>query len=202
MISTSTVRRACAGDRDAALDTLVSAFADDPIARHLFGDRATLDCHLPHFLGHLLDVSLDGCEVMVTDDLSATSLWTPPGGNRLGADAVAERWQEVLPSMPAVFEQRYAQFGALIVSTLPKQPHWHLGVLGVRPEMQRRGLGSAVCAPMLQRADRERVPVLLETATPANLPFYERLGFHVRNHVDLPGGPPVWTMWREPAGVA
>jgi hypothetical protein len=55
---------------------------------------------------------------------------------------------------------------------------------------------------MLHRADREQVPVLLETATPANLPFYERLGFHVRSRVDLPDGPPVWTMWREPEGVA
>jgi GNAT superfamily N-acetyltransferase len=203
MISTSTVRPASADDRGAALDTLVSAFADDPLARHLFGDRPTLDRHLPYFLGYLFDVSLDGCEVMVTDDLSAASLWTPPGGNRLGAETVAERWQEVLlPSLPAVFEVRYAQFGALIVSTLPKQPHWHLGVLGVRRDLQRRGLGSAVCAPMLRRADREHVPVLLETATRANLPFYERLRFHVRSRVDLPDGPPVWTMWREPEGVA
>jgi len=96
MISTSRVRPASAADRDEALDTLVLSFVDDPLARHLFGDRATLRRHLPNFLGYLLDVSLDGCEVMVSDDLSAASLWTPPGGNRLGAEVVAERWQEVL----------------------------------------------------------------------------------------------------------
>ena len=32
--------------------------------------------------------------------------------------------------------------------------------------------------------------------------FYERHGFHVQSRVDLPDGPPVWTMWREPDGVA
>jgi GNAT superfamily N-acetyltransferase len=198
MISTSTVRQANAADRDQALDTLVSAFVDDPLADHLFGDRATLRRHLPNFFGYLLDVSLDGCEVMVTDDLSAASLWTPPGGNRLGAEVVAERWQEVLPALPAVFEERYAKFGALIVPAVPDQPHWHLGVLGVRPDLQRRGLGSAICAPMLERADREHMPVLLETATPSNLPFYHRLGFGVHRSTDLPDGPKVWTMWREP----
>jgi len=191
MISTSTVRQANAADRHEALDTLVSAFSDDPLARHLFGDGATLHRHLPDFFGYLLDVSLEGCEVMVTGDLSAVSLWTPPGGNRLGAETVAERWQEVLPAMPAVFEERYARFGALIVPAVPEQPHWHLGVLGVRPDLQRRGLGSTVCAPMLERADRELMPVLLETATLSNLPFYEPLGFAIRHRIDLPDGPKV-----------
>src|SRR5207245_61115 len=177
----------------------VLAFVDDPLAHHLFGDPSTLRRHLPDFFGYLLDVSLDGCEVMVTDDLAAASLWTPPGGNRLGTEAVVERWQEVLPAMPAVFEERYAKFGALIVPAVPEQPHWHLGVLGVRPDLQRRGLGSAVCAPMLSRADDECMPVLLETATPSNLPFYTRLGFGVRQRTDLPDGPKVWTMWRDPA---
>jgi GNAT superfamily N-acetyltransferase len=201
MISASTVRAACPADRNLALETLVSAFADDPLAQHLFGDRTTLHRHLPAFFGYLLDASLDGCEVVVTDDLSAASLWTPPGGNRLGAEVIAERWQAVLPGLPAVFEERYAQFGALVMPAVPERPYWHLGVLGVRPDRQRRGLGSAVCAPMLDRADGERMPVLLETATPSNLPFYERLGFAVRRRTDLPDGPPVWTMWREPAGA-
>jgi hypothetical protein len=54
-------------------------------------------------------------------------------------------------------------------------------------------------------ADRDRAldraalgPVRLETPTPSNLPFYERLGFAVRHSTTLPGGPKVWTMWREP----
>ena len=166
MISTSTVRPARAADRDPALETLVSAFADDPLAQHLFGDRETLHLHLPVFFGYLLDVSLDGCEVVVTDDLSAASLWTPPGGNRLGVDAVAERWQAALSGLPAGFEERYAQFGALVMPAVPEQPHWHLGVLGVRPDLPaprprlRRLRGDA--GPGGRRA----VPVLLETATP------------------------------------
>ena len=43
------------------------------------------------------------------------------------------------------------------------------------------------------------MPVLLETATPSNLPFYKRLGFAVRHGIDLPDGPKVWMMGREPA---
>jgi ribosomal protein S18 acetylase RimI-like enzyme len=199
VISTISVRRAAPGDRDRALDTLVEAFSDDPLALHLFGDRVTLRERLPAFFGYLLDVSLEGCEVLVTDDLSAASFWTPPGGNRLGAEVVAERWQAVLPGMPALFEERYAEFGAMIAATVPEQPHWHLGVLGVRPEKQGRGLGAAVCAPMLERADRDGMPVLLETARPSSLSFYERLGFAVRDRPELAGGPPVWTMWRQAA---
>jgi ribosomal protein S18 acetylase RimI-like enzyme len=199
MISVTTVRPAQARDRDGALTTLVWAFAEDPLALHLFGDAATRDRHLPGFLGHLVDVSLEGCEVIVADDLAAVSLWTPPGGNRLGDELLAERWQDVLPSMPPQFEERYAELGALVAPVVPRAPHWQLTALGVRPDRRRRGLGRAVCTPMLSRADDEAMPVMLETATASNLAFYEQLGFEVLHRSDLPGGPAVWTMWREPA---
>ncbi len=58
-------------------------------------------------------------------------------------------------------------------------PHWYLALLGVSPEWQGRGIGRALVAPVLQRADHERLPCYLETFVPGNVPFYEHLGFHV-----------------------
>jgi GNAT superfamily N-acetyltransferase len=80
----------------------------------------------------------------------------------------------------------------------PDGLHLHLAILGVDPERQRRGLGSALLAPGLERCDRERLPAYLETGREANLAFYERHGFTVADQVALPRGPRVWTLTRKP----
>ena len=79
--------------------------------------------------------------------------------------------------------------------------HWYLMVLGVDPPRQGQGVGGAVMQPVLARADREGVPCYLETAKEINIRFYGKHGFEVVAQIDLPGGgPPIWTMKREPIG--
>ncbi len=80
-------------------------------------------------------------------------------------------------------------------------PHWYLWALGVAPERQGQGIGGALLAPILARADAEGLPCYLETQTEANVAFYARRGFEVLAADELPGQPvsvPMWYMAREP----
>ena len=83
----------------------------------------------------------------------------------------------------------------------PTERHWYLVVAGVRPKAQRRGLGSLLMQHGLDAADRDRMPVYLGTADPANVAYYERFGLRVIDHALelVPGGPAHVAMWR-PAG--
>jgi ribosomal protein S18 acetylase RimI-like enzyme len=45
----------------------------------------------------------------------------------------------------------------------PQEPHWYLQTLAVRPDRQRQGVGSFLISPTLERADRDGLPVYLET---------------------------------------
>ena len=54
--------------------------------------------------------------------------------------------------------------------------------------------------PVLDRCDTEGAPAYLEATNKRNLPLYRRQGFEVREELDLPNGPRLWTMWREPGG--
>jgi ribosomal protein S18 acetylase RimI-like enzyme len=79
------------------------------------------------------------------------------------------------------------------------EPHWYLMVVGVDPELQNRGVGSALVNEGLTRADESGCPCYLETSEKPNLRFYERLGFVVLEEATLgKGGPPAWAMRREP----
>ncbi len=72
-------------------------------------------------------------------------------------------------------------------------------VLGVAPEAQGKGLARAFLQPMIDRADAAGLPCYLETANGANIPFYERMGFHlVTDFVEPQSSLRLWTFRRFP----
>jgi ribosomal protein S18 acetylase RimI-like enzyme len=81
----------------------------------------------------------------------------------------------------------------------PEQRHYYLATVGTLPGMQGRGLARAALGPVLQAADDEGVCAFLETSSPSNVDFYDKLGFEVAGHRRISGGgPDVWAMLRGP----
>jgi GNAT superfamily N-acetyltransferase len=56
---------------------------------------------------------------------------------------------------------------------------WYLSIVGIFPAFQNRGLGNSLLSATLQQADRAGAATFLETFTPRNEPFYQRLGYRV-----------------------
>ena len=80
-----------------------------------------------------------------------------------------------------------------------ERPHDYLWFLGVHPDAQGRGLGSTLLKSRTDRMDAAGRCGFLETATPRNLPLYQRHGFEiVTDYRPAPDGPLIWAMWREP----
>ena len=79
-----------------------------------------------------------------------------------------------------------------------KEPHYYLGVLGVDPPSQGKGLSKLLLEPTLARADAEKKPAYLETAKESNLTYYRRFGFEVTREVRVKDAPPLWCMQRAP----
>jgi GNAT superfamily N-acetyltransferase len=89
------------------------------------------------------------------------------------------------------------EFDAARVAHVPG-PHWYVPMLGVRAEVRGKGLSRAALRPVFEAADRDRVPVYLETMTEVNVAIYQKLGFGLRGYRELAGGLPNWELVREP----
>lgn len=152
-----------------------------------------------HYRAMIRRVYVPRAAAWTTPDAAGTALWFPPGTLRLRG---LERLAEVASLLPEGADclGRAARWEQLISRHHPREPHWYLQTLSVRPSAQRRGVGTALIGPGLERADEAGVAVYLETQRYSNVPYYERFGFALSGEVSLPDSPPVWLMSRPARG--
>lgn len=79
---------------------------------------------------------------------------------------------------------------------------WYLSIVGISPAAQGLGLGRSLIEDVLQQADETGIATYLETFTPRNERFYERLGYSVAAHIHEPvTGARYAVMLREVDGI-
>lgn len=193
------VRKARSSDANALKAVLARAFDDDPFVNYLVAQDARRARRVYDLMALALDMQVSYGEVYVTDDVQGGSIWSPPGRN---TESVLAQIRSVRPLARAITWKRLTSVLStfhLLEKKHPKEPHYYLGVLGVDPEFQGRGLGTQLMRPVLDMCDRDHVPAYLESSKEKNVPLYERNGFKVTEVIQLPkGGPPLWLMFREP----
>jgi GNAT superfamily N-acetyltransferase len=193
------VRPAHDGDVDRLAVALARAFQDDPVTRWVYASDRRRPFWAQRFFAWQLRRLLPQDVTWTTDDgAGGAALWALPGRWREDARDTLSLLRLTLPGVLPRLPRILRGLGQVEVRH-PVERHLYLAVLGVDPDHQGTGVGSQLIRPGLELCDRERLPAYLETGKEANLAFYGRHGFHVLDRVDLPKGPPVWFLWREPA---
>uniref|UniRef100_A0AAU3GSS1 GNAT family N-acetyltransferase n=1 Tax=Streptomyces sp. NBC_01401 TaxID=2903854 RepID=A0AAU3GSS1_9ACTN len=191
------VRQADQGDRDRIVRILEEAFHHDPVSSWIFPDEDHRRAVHGKFLGVFADVALDNGRVDLLEDGAATALWlSVPAGAPEGEDDTPALMRETADPD----NERAELVGRLTGAVHPHdRAHAYLLMIGVSPERQGEGIGEALMRGVLEQCDREGTPAYLEASSPRSRGLYERLGFTFMGRtVDLPEGPPMWPMWREP----
>lgn len=183
------VRPAAQSDLATAARTLALAFDSYPWTRWVVpaDDHAN---RLTEIQMLYLEFAHQHGMVIVDDEVRSVAAFLPPGApepdHRTQA-RIAELHGDRLP--------------ALLALSLPDAPvgAWSLATVGVDPRCQGVGLGSAILSAGLTRIDEQRAPVHLETSDERNLALYGRFGFVTTATTEIPDGPVVHTMLRDPA---
>ncbi|WP_158515610.1 N-acetyltransferase [Kitasatospora sp. MBT63] len=191
------VRLAAGGDAGAISDLLAISFMGDPVNKWIFpnsDDRKRLH---PAFYQIFVQQAIAEGEVYIAEDFAAAALWLPMKAQ----DSSEERntdpgFEEAIGSHYAA---RFLALAELMDKNHPRQTaHYYLPFIGVRPEHQGKGLGTALLQRHLSYLDAGGVPVYLEASNPSNERLYAQLGFELLGPLSLPGGPTLQRMWREP----
>jgi ribosomal protein S18 acetylase RimI-like enzyme len=186
------VRAMTADDEGPAIDTVVLAFAADPVTRWAWP-------HAQHYLAAMPKlVRAFGGNAFIhggaycTPDYTGAALWLPPGvhpdQDRLGEIIESTASPSARDEGPAIFEQMARHH--------PSEPHWYLPLIGVDPAHQGKGHGDALMAYALLRCDRDKVPAYLESTNPRNISLYRRHGFEALGSIQVGSSPTLVPMLR------
>ncbi|MHA6803253.1 GNAT family N-acetyltransferase [Salinifilum ghardaiensis] len=190
------IRPAVQSDVPRAVRTLGAAFASYPATQHTVDPERHQERVTELQKLFLTRIGFGVGRVWVADDGDAVAVWTTPEstGTKAVFTEIGPRLAELAGSRASAHEE----MERLLQPHRPTEPVWFLATVGVAPERQGQGLGSAVVRPGTETARDTGVPAYLETSDERNLPFYRRLGFTVETEIPLPHGPRTWCMTSRP----
>lgn len=167
------------------------AFYDTEQWAALFPDPGTRRQKLEQmFTGTVKLIYAAGGVAEMTPGFEAIAFWLPPGKSvgfwPMAKSGFASARFAVTPPFPNMrrMTATHRQFEASHKQRMP-HPHWYLMALGVDPEHQHKGHGSALVRRGMERASKDNKLIYLETETGANAGFYEKLGFDTLDEITI-----------------
>ncbi|HEV2783206.1 MAG TPA: GNAT family N-acetyltransferase [Actinophytocola sp.] len=197
MTSTPRIVRAEPG-RAARVSALIAhAFVDLPPTRWLVADPVERERRLDAQFVILVEHALRHGHVEVTSDGAAAAVWFHNDG---AEPPPPPDYDERLAAAAGPHLPRFRALDDAFAAHHPHEPHHHLAFLAVRPDRQRRGLGSLLLSRHHRRLDEAGIPAYLEASTTRSRDLYLRHGYELTGDpFHLPeDGPPFWPMWRVP----
>ena len=182
---------------EATVSVLADAFVTNPLHVSAFGaqqrEQNRLFFHIGMqnmFTGHAFVALVDGQICGYLHFNASPNCLPPPEQIPAAAATILKPLGAALPRV-VVWFSTWCRLD-------PKEPHAHLGPIGVSPEAQGQGIGTALMNRYIEHLRQEDIAGYLETDRPGNVEFYKKFGFVVQNEQEVIGVP-TWYMWR-PAG--
>jgi len=186
---------------------LAASLSDDP-----FYQAITVDCGVDNgarlsVLSRYFEYSLEeanrtGRCIVNEDPALGAAAWLLPRTREVDVaetSAKAAYFAELLGPQGWANYRQIIEFMSSRSEPLVPKDAWYLTIIGVHPAAQRRGIGAQLLRPTLAEATQARAHAFLETFTPRNLVFYERVGFaRVAEFLEPTTGAPYALMRRAP----
>lgn len=195
----ATMVHAVAADLPAVTEVLSEAFRDDPVQQWFAAVAPDPDAARRTLFGLLVEDYFQLGHTYVVAGTTGAALWAPPDRNVFQGDRVNDLLQALGPHLGDELIPRLSELSRAF-EFRPAEPHLYLGILGVDPARQSKGLGGDLLRPVLAWCDEMRLLAHLESSNPRNIPFYERHGFVTKESYRCggPDGPLMTMMSRQP----
>ena len=193
-VETTAVRSAAMEEQPMVVDTIVLAFAADPVVRWCWPEARQYLESMPAFTVAFAGGGFSHDSAYTTEGYGGAALGLPPDlhpddnavGDIVGQTVVRSRQNDLQTLMGKMADSH------------PDGPHWYLPMIGVDPACQNKGLGAALLRHALEQCDREGLPAYLESTNPRNVSLYLRHGFVAVGEIQAGSSPTVVPMLRLP----
>ncbi len=189
-------------DKIAALNILCAAFHDYPVMRYVIGET---DLEYDSKVRELISLFVEGrvmrnvplIGLYDAKSLLGVAVISPPEEIAMPPE-LAECYAQVERQLGREAMARFDRYDEACEATDPGHLAHYLGMIGVRPDAQGRGLGRQLIEAAKERARShpKTTGITLNTECESNLPFYESVGFVKGSEADV-GPLHTWSFyWR------
>lgn len=171
---------------DPACASAVAALEDDPFYQAICAPHSNDAIRRRTILMSYFDYSiqegrdLGRCVHLADNPSLGVAVWLLPQPAKVQSQAAAKKrafLEATLPAEGGANYYRIFNFMHARTATVVPADGWYLSIIAVDPAAQGQGFGRKLIEPTLAEADRVSATCYLETFTPRNISFYERLGF-------------------------
>ena len=179
------MRKAEFSDKSSILDLLTKSFDNNKSVNYVVKQGQNRVDRIRKLMDYSFNVCNEFGEVWISDDHQACALILFPDKKRFSFSTLV--WDLKL----AIFVIGLSRVNsvikreAMIKSNHPKIPFAYLWFIGVNPQLQGKGIGSAFIQEVINECEKKNRPIYLETSTEGNLPFYKKFGFEIFQSLQL-----------------
>ena len=140
-------------------------------------------------VGALMDYSFEVCylfgDVFLSDDKKACALVLYPDKKKTSLKSVLLDVKLITSCVGLKNIKRTLARESMIKKAQPKELMYYLWFIGVDPSHQNTGIGTTLLNDLIEDSKVQKRQIYLETSTLKNIPWYQRLGFHIYHELDL-----------------
>lgn len=193
---------------DEAVDVLSDAFFNYPVMRFVIGGAGNTYARRLRTLVHFFTAARFARNDLVIgvatveDKIVAVANVNRPG-ERGSPSSLDELREQVWRELGDAAQSRYEAYGDATRKFVIDQPHYHLGMLGVRSAYTGQGLARRLLDALHERSrhDRESHGVTLNTEDPGNVPLYQHFGYRVIGQAQVSAELQTWAFYRHDAQI-
>ncbi len=195
------IRRGTTEDADRTAELIAASFHPLEVAAWLVPDPDDRARVLPANFRIFVEDALAHGEILLIEDnvgaCAAAAVWLP---YLTGPLPPPDGYETRLTDACGPFTHRFEILDQRFADCHPHTyPHHQLAYLATRPDLQGQGLGSALLRHHHRQLDAEKVPAFLIASNDKTRAFYEQHDYEfLGKPLQLPDGPVMWPMWREP----
>lgn len=177
--------KASYSDKNAVVSILTASFADNKSVNYIIKQ----DAKKKHRIRKLMEYSFEYCfwfgEILLSDDKKACALIIFPDKKKTTFKSVVADIKLMADCTGLINAKKAIKREAIIKKNHPSPPFAYLWFIGVNPSDQNKGAGTVLLKQILEKNQTEGRPVILETSTERNLPWYLKHGFTIYKELDF-----------------
>jgi len=183
-------------------DVLCEAFYNYPVMKYVLGDKEDYDNRLRKAVTFFVTARALRNEPLLgiynsENKLVAAATVTLPGEIPSPPELYKLR-DKLWAELGSVEKARYENYGKVASGLLPKEPHHHLNMIGVRNAYQGKGVArkQTDAVEALVSAHQTSTGVSLNTEVESNVNFYLHLGYELVGQAEVDKGIRTWGFFK------